>query len=263
MLFWLVRLIPVLQSYTPTNHLIFFWVPFASHWCHHNPGRVLAPVMWAVHISHAMESPDIALNYALISTKSSLFSYLLWGGDTFRAVMVAVIKIQIQRYLGWHLVRVIEYNTSSRFPCHWGTVAHRSFCTSGCIVLLCPRSLPRLCNCFVVIKADAIQYGCACSQVYCFWNLCICLPHGVCAFPVPPQCACAEEGACACCACCSCLFSIPVFRAKGICAGTLGEDPAEHHSCIHGVGFAGSQPASSVLAGFPMPVCGVFCGHKG
>lgn len=74
--------------------------------------------------------------------------------------------------------------------------------------------------------------------------------RGACFSCSSPVCACAEERACDCCLCCSCLCSLPVFRAKGVRAGTLGEDPAMDNSCICGVGFVVSQPASSVLAGF-------------
>lgn len=83
---------------------------------------------------------------------------------TFRATMVAAIKIQVW---GWHLAQAVEYKRHFLVP----AVAKIPASSGGFLVAL---------------KAAASPFCCACSQMCCSRNPCICLAHGMCALPALP-----------------------------------------------------------------------------
>lgn len=58
---------------------------------------------------------------------------------TLRATVVAAIRMQVWRYLGWHQVQAVECNHH-----FWVLEAQRSFCSAGCTLQLWPSSLPVL-----------------------------------------------------------------------------------------------------------------------
>lgn len=134
---------PVLLSYTTPNCDLL--LTHETLWLLLDPlVSVLTPVVQAVHTSHAMKSPNIALICALIcviqlyfsvfclsSFHSFFFSPLLflptrivgrnslflhWVGDTFRAVTGAAIKIEIQRHVGRHLFQAVEHGHQFQVP---------------------------------------------------------------------------------------------------------------------------------------------------
>lgn len=146
--------------------------------------RVLAPVVQAVHTSHATKSPNTALICALIcvmqlhfsvfclsSFHSFFFSSLLflltiivgrnslfphWVGDTFRAVMGAAIKTEIQRHVGWHLFQTMEHGHQFQVPWSLGDGGKQ-------VVLHC-RVHPPAVLCFA---RNSCQHPCQVSGLLC------------------------------------------------------------------------------------------------
>lgn len=138
MLFWLVWLITVLQSYSLPNHLGFF--PGSSFQV--ISATISLGSLWVLAPCHASCAVRV----------------------TFRATMVAAIKIQVW---GWHLAQAVEYKHHFLVP----AVAKIPASSGGFLVAL---------------KAAASPFCCACSQMCCSRNPCICLAHGMCALPALP-----------------------------------------------------------------------------